>query len=54
MKDIYVLWRLGSPEKPILMAADDFERCNEEMAKYPPIEQQRLRIDNVDLLEDGD
>lgn len=54
MKDIYILWRLGSPDRPIIMAADDIERCNAEMAKYSGAEQDRLRIDNVDLLEAGD
>jgi hypothetical protein len=54
VKDIYILWRLGSPEEPILLASDDIERCNKEIAKYPAVEQDRLRIDNVDLLEEGD
>lgn len=54
MKDIYILWQLGYPEKPIIMAADDIERCNAEMGKYTAAEQDRLRIDNVDLIEEGD
>lgn len=54
MRDIYVLWRRGDPERPIIMAADDIERCNAEMSRYSAMEQERLRIDNVDLMEGDD
>lgn len=54
MKDIYVLVRLGDPDNPIIVAADDPERLSEQMAVYTPAEQDRLRIINTDLLEDGD
>lgn len=54
MKDIYILWQRGAPADPIIMAADDIERCNAQLAKYNAVEQDRMRISNVDLIEEGD
>lgn len=54
MKEIYILWQRGAPDDPVIMAADDFERCNEQMAKYTAAEQYRMRVSRVDLIEDGD
>lgn len=54
MKDIYVLWQRGAPDDPVIMAADRVERCEEEIAKYTAIDQDRLRISKVALIEDGD
>lgn len=52
MKDIYVLHDISTGL--LKAAADDFDRVSMESAKYSAEEQKTLRIDNIDLLEEGD
>lgn len=52
MKPVYVLRKTDAGD--ILAIADDFERCNEEMARYPAADQSRMRMETHELLESGD
>lgn len=59
MRDVYVLtfrdgtgYNLGGSQ--IVCIADDFDRASAEMARFTADQQARMKVENHDLLEEGD